>query len=104
MLVLALPFVALTETHYDRWEFICVKDKALAYTRGAIKGLHKLLEGVAGMGRLPSLLPIKKNIPLLPNSARGAKGANFPAFLSDELLQHNFPSVMICHFPWALRL
>lgn len=78
MLVLALPFVALTEMHYDRWESICVKDKVLAYTRGAIKGLHKLPEGTAGMGRLLSLLPIKKNIPLLPNSARGAKGANFP--------------------------
>lgn len=90
--------------HYDRWESICVKDKVLAYTRGAIKSLHKLPEGMAGMGRLLSLLLFKRTYLYFPTVQGELKEPTFPAFLSDELLQHNFPSVMVCHFPWALRL
>lgn len=75
MLALAFFFIDQTES-----ECICVQDGVLAYTRGAVEGLHMLLEGRADMRRFLPQLPFKKHIPLLPNSAKGVKGDSLHCF------------------------
>lgn len=57
MLHLAHLFSGHTEMHHSPWERVCGKDKVLAYSREAIKGLHISLEGRAGLKRLLSQLP-----------------------------------------------